>query len=233
MQYSGNFSGSTPYIVRYKLSATGLVPGVIVCSGPDGSSGEIIVTAATATANQMGTCLDAADARTGETLVYSTTQGNAEGAYSVIINPDQILRAQMVMGATGTAMTLDTIVTAASNGLTTVGGTSVASPDLDQGTVWYVSGANVGRSRKIVSTSSVTATVVVPFAGNAVGDTFLYAGISPGLQGITLTTSVQNCRADIAVATGVNITAVKMECNGINDSFVHVVLTDSVFQQTT
>jgi hypothetical protein len=149
------------------------------------------------------------------------------------VNPDAILRALMVTGATGTSMTQDTIVTAASNGLTTVGGTSVASPDMDQGTVWYTSGANIGKSRKIGSTSSVTATVIVPFAGNAVGDTFLYAGISPGYQGVTLTTSVQNARADIAVATGVNITTVKMECNGSTDSYVNVCMTDHVFQQTT
>lgn len=233
MQYSGNISGSTPYIVRYKVSATGLAAGVIVCSAPDGSSGEIIVTAATATANQMGVVLDAANARTGETLTYSTTQGADEAAYSVIINPDQVLRALMVTGATGTSITQDTIATASSNGLTAVGGTSVASPDMDQGTLWYTSGANVGRSRKITSTSSVTATVIVPFAANVVGDTFLYAGISPGLQGITLTTSVQNARADIAVATGVNVTAIKMECNGSTDSFVHVVLTDHVFAQIT
>ena len=234
MQYSGNISGSAPYIVKYKVSATGLAPGVIVCSAPDGSSGEIIVTAATATANQMGTLLDASNSRTGETLTYSTTQGAEEAAYSVIINPDQVLRALMVTGATGTGMTQDTIVTASSNGLTGVGGTSVASPDMDQGTYWYTSGANVGRSRKITSTgATVTATFIVPFAANAVGDTMLYAGISPGLQGITLTTSVQNARADIAVATGVNVTAIKMECNGANDSFVHVVLTDHVFAQIT
>lgn len=232
MQYLGCFSGASPVIKRYKVSATGMTPGVIACAGPDGSSGEMIVTAATATANQIGTLIDASST-VGETLTYSTVQGAAEAIYGVIINPDQIIRAQMVMGATGTAMTQDTIVTATSSGLTTVGGVSVASPDMDQGTVWYTSGANVGRYRKIVSTSSVTATVVVPFAANAVGDTFLYAGISPGLQGITLTTDVQKCRADIAVATGVNVTAIDMERNGINDSFVHVVLTDGVFNQTT
>jgi hypothetical protein len=234
MQYAGNLSGSTPYIVRYKVSATGLAAGVIVCAAPDGGSGEIIVTAATATANQMGSLLDAANARTGETLTYSTTQGAEEAAYSVIINPDQVLRALMVTAATGTSMTQDTIATASSNGLTWVGGTSVQSPDMDQGTVWYTSGANVGRSRKITSTgATVTGTVIVPFAANAVGDTILYAGISPGLQGITLTTSVQNARADIAVATGVNVTTIKMECNGSTDSYVHVVLTDHVFAQTT
>ena len=233
MQYAGCIGGGSPMIVRFKVSATGMTPGVIACSAPDGATGEMIVTATTATANQVGTLLDAADSRTGETLTYSTTQGAAEAIYSVIINPDQLIRGLMVTGATGTAITGDTIVTAASNGLTTVGGTSVASPDMDQGMVWYTSGANVGRSRKIVSTSSVTATVVVPFAANAVGDTFQYAGICKGLQGITLTTDVQKFRADIAVATGVNVTTVNMEMNGTTDSYATVVLTDSVFQQTT
>jgi len=232
MQYKGNFSGSSPVVIRYKVSATGLVAGVIVCAAIDGSSGEMIITAATATANQMGLLADSASA-VGETLTYSTTQGDAEASYGVIVNPDAILRGLMVTGATGTSITQDTVVTAASNGLTVVGGTSVASPDMDQGTIWYTSGANVGRSRKITSTSSVTATVIVPFAANAVGDTFLYAGISPGLQGITLTTSVLNLRADIAIATGVNVTTVKMECNGSTDSFAHVVMTDHVFAQIT
>lgn len=233
MQVSGYMGGGSPMIVRFKVSATGMTPGVIACAGPDGSSGEMIVTATTATANQIGTLIDAANSRTGETLTYSTTQGAEEAIYSVIINPDQIIRGLMVTGATGTSITGDTIVTAASNGLTAVGGTSVASPDMDQGTIWYTSGANVGKSRKIGSTSSVTATVIVPFAANAVGDTFCYAGISKGLQGITLTTDVQKFRADIAVATGVNVTTVHMELNGTGDSYAQVVLTDSVFQQTT
>jgi len=233
MQYMGRMGGGSPMIVRFKVSATGMAPGVIACAAPDGSSGEMIVTAATATANQIGTLLDAANSRTGETLTYSTTQGAEEAVYSVIVNPDQLIRGLMVTGATGTTITGDTIVTASSNGLTAVGGTSVASPDMDQGTIWYTSGANVGKSRKITSTSSVTATVIVPFAANAVGDTFCYAGISRGLQGITLTTDVQKFRADIAVATGVNVTCVNLELNGTTDSYAQVVLTDSVFQQTT
>lgn len=233
MQYMGCMGGGSPMIVRFKVSATGMTPGVIACAAPDGSSGEMIVTAATATANQIGTLLDAANSKTGETLTYSTTQGAEEAVYSVIVNPDQIIRGLMVTGATGTAITGDTIVTAASNGLTAVGGTSVASPDMDQGTIWYTSGANVGRSRKITSTSSVTATVIVPFAANAAGDTFCYAGISKGLQGITLTTDVQKFRTDIAVATGVNVTTVHLELNGTRDSYAQVVLTDCVFQQTT
>lgn len=233
MQYLGNFSASAPVIVRYKVSATGLAPGVIVCAAPDGASGEMITTAATATANQIGLLADAA-AKDGSTLTYSTTQGADEAVYGVITNPDMFIRGLMVTGATGTAITGDTIATASSNGLTWVGGTSVASPDMDQGTVWYTSGANVGKSRKITSTgATVTGTVIVPFAANAVGDTLCYAGIGVGLQGITLTTDCQKFRADIAVATGVNVTTHRMELNSRFDSYVVVTLGDCMWSQTT
>lgn len=234
MQYAGSFSGSAPVIKRYKASATGLSAGCIVCSAPDGGSGQIIISAATATANQMGICLDTSDAFTGAPVTYSTTQAADEAVYGVIVNPDAFLRALMVTGATGTAITGDTVATAVSNGLTVVGGTSVASPDMDQGMIWFISGANAGKSRKIGSTSSVTATVLVPFPyASAVGDSFAYAGICPGLQGITLTTGIQNARVDIAVATGVNITALDMEMNGLTDSYVTSTYGDCLWTQTT
>ena len=232
MQYAGCFSGSAPVIKKYKASATGMAAGVIVCAAPDGGTGQMIVTAATATPNQLGTLLDIGSLQ-GAPIAYSTVQGADEAVFSVIVNPDQMIRGLMVMGATDTTLTADTIVTSTSSGLTTIGGTSVASPDMDQGVVWYTSGANVGKSRKIVSTSSATATVGVPFAANAVGDTFIYAGINVGLQGITLTTSVQNFRSNIAVATGVNVTTLDLELNGISDTYVTVTLGDCVWCQTT
>jgi len=232
MQYAGCLCGAAPVIKRYKASATGMVAGAIVCAQANGSSGQMIVTAATATANQLGSLLDTGVGPNAP-ITYSTTQGADEAVYGVIVNPDQMLRALMVTGATGTALTADTIVTATASGLTTIGGTSVASPDMDQGIVWYLSGANVGRSRTIGSTSSVTATVIVPFAANAIGDTFVYAGLNIGLQGMTLTTSVQNVRSDIAVSTGVNATTIDLELNGISDSYVTATLGDCVWCQTT
>lgn len=232
MQYLGAFSGNSPVIKRYKASATGMAAGVIVCAQANGSSGQMIVTAATATVNQLGSLLDTGNLN-GAPVTYSATQGADEAVYGVIVNPDQMLRALMVTGATGTALTADTIVTATASGLTTIGGTSVASPDMDMGLVWYLSGANVGRSRTIGSTSSVTATVIVPFLANAIGDTFVYAGLNIGLQGMTLTTSVQNVRSDIAASTGVLATAIDFELNGIYDSYVTATLGDCVWCQTT
>lgn len=233
MQYMGNMSGSAPVIRKYKASATGYVPGIIMLRSAANASGQMSTSTTTSTADALGLLMDNANPVTGETLTYSTTQGAEEAVYSVIVNPDAILRAQMVTGATGTAITGDTIVTASSNGLTAVGGTSVASPDMDEGIIWYTSGANVGKSRKVTSTSSVTATVLVPFAANAVGDTYCYAGVNLGLQGVTLTTDLKNVRTDIAVSTGATLSCIGLELNGRTDSYIQLVIGDSVYNNVT
>lgn len=221
-------------IRKFKVSATGYVPGVIMLRSAANAPGQMSISTTTSAAKALGLLLDAANPVTGETLTYSTTQGDPEAVYSVLINPDQMLRAQMVTGATGTAITGDTIVTASSNGLTFVGGTSVASPDMDEGIVWYTSGANVGKSRKITSTgATVTGTVIVPFAANAVGDTFCYAGVNLGLQGVTLTTDLLKVRTDIAVSTGATLSCVGLELNGTGNSYIQLVIGDSVFNNVT
>ncbi|MFN3077998.1 MAG: hypothetical protein ABT940_14225, partial [Alphaproteobacteria bacterium] len=182
MQYFGNLSSSTPIIKKYKASAA-LAEGIVVIKSAANASGQMSTSTTTSIANALGHILDnGLSLAAGGALTYSTTQGADEAVFGVIVNPDQILLAKMVTGATGTGITADTIVTASSNGLTAVGGTSVASPDMDEGILWYTSGANVGKSRKITSTSSVTATVLVPFAANAVGDTDCYACLNIGLQ---------------------------------------------------
>lgn len=224
MQYMGNLSGSAPILKRYKASATGYVVGIVMIKSAANAAGQMSVSTTTSIANALGLLMDTTN-KSGESVTYSTTQGDAEAVYGVIVNPDAILRAQMVTGATGTSITGDTIVTASSNGLTWVGGTSVASPDMDEGIVWYTSGANVGKSRKITSTgATVTGTVTVPFAANAVGDTLCYAGLNVGLQGCTLTTDLKSVRTDIAVSTGATFSILDFELNGTTDSYVHLTL---------
>lgn len=232
MQYIGNFSSSTPVVKKYKASAA-LAIGVIGVRSTANASGQVSTSTTTTATDSLGIVLDNGN-NLGVPFTYSTTQGDPEAVWSLIVNPDQILRAQMVTGATGTSITQDTIATASSNGLTFVGGTSVASPDMDEGIVWYTSGTNVGKSRKITSTgATVTGTVIVPFAANAVGDTFCYAGVNIGLTGVTLTTDLKNVRADIAVSTGASLTCLDLELNGAADSFIHLVLGDAAFNNAT
>lgn len=232
MKYAYNLSSSTPIIKKYKASAA-LAEGIVVIKSAAGASGQMSTSTTTSIANALGLIVDnGMAAAAGGPITYSTTQGADEAVFGVIVNPDQVLRAQMVTGATGTGITADTIVTASSNGLTFVGGTSVASPDMDEGIVWYTSGANVGKSRKITSTgATVTGTVTVPFAANAVGDTFCYAGVNIGLQGVTLTTDLKNVRADIAVSTGATFSIIDLELNGANDSYIHLTLGGNAWLQ--
>ncbi len=233
MKVLGYISSSTPVMKKYKSSATTLVAGIIGLRSAANAAGQVSVSTTTSFGDAVGFILDQGE-KFGATTSYSTTQGAVEGVVTLICNPDMILRAQMVTGATGTSITQDTVATAVSNGLTVVGGTSVASPDMDEGLIWFTSGANVGESRKITSTSTVTATVLVPFPrASAVGDTFLYAGVNLGLTGVTLTTDLKNVRADIAIATGASATVWDVELGGASDSYVHLVLGDQVWTNAT
>jgi hypothetical protein len=232
MEFSGLLSSATPVIKKYKASAA-QAAGTVVLRSAANASGQFSTSTTTSFGDALGYCLDNGE-KFGAVTAYSTTQGAVEGVFSIIINPDAILRAQMVTGATGTGITQDTVVTAVSNGLTVVGGTSVASPDMDEGLIWFTSGANLGLSRKITSTSSVTATVIVPFPRtSAVGDTFLYAGVNIGLTGVTLTTDLQKVRADIAVSTGASATCIDVDLAGANDSYVYLVIGDHVLSMAT
>ena len=237
MQYAGSWSGSSPIIKKYKASATGYIPGIVMLRSASNASGQMSTSTTTGVADAIGLLLDNGDASvatgSGAGITYSTTQGDPEAVFSVIVNPDAILRAQMVTGATGTAITADTIVTAASNGLTAVGGTSVASPSLDEGIIWYTSGANIGKSRKITGVSSVTATVVVPFAANAAGDTYCYAGPNLGLQFVTFTTALTAVRADAVNSSGAAMGVWDLELNGTTDSYVLLTYGDSAWTYTT
>ncbi|MEQ1844125.1 MAG: hypothetical protein ABL983_00940 [Nitrospira sp.] len=232
MKYSGNLSSSTPVIKKYKASAA-LAAGIVGVRHVANASGQVSTSTTTTATDSYGLVLDNGE-KFGAVTTYSTTQGAVEGVVSVIVNPDQILRAQMVTGATGTSITQDTVVTAVTNGLTVVGGTSVASPDMDEGLIWFTSGGNLSESRKITSTSSVTATVLVPFPRtSAVGDTYLYAGLNIGLTGVTLTTDLKNVRADIAVSTGASLTPIEFDLAGANDSYVYLMLGDCVWNNAT
>lgn len=227
MQQSGFITSSTAVIKKYKASAA-QAAGTLVLRSAANASGQFSTCTTTSIAAYLGYCLDNGE-KFGAATAYSTTQGDVEGVFSVIINPDIILRAQMVTGATGTSITQDTVATAVTNGLTVVGGTSVASPDMDEGLIWFTSGANMGLSRKITSTSTVTATVIVPFPRtSAVGDTFLYAGLNVGLTGLTLTTDLQNVRADIAINTGAELTAIEFDLAGSTDSYIYMTPATSV-----
>ena len=101
---------------------------------------------------------------------------------------------------------------------------------MDEGTVWYTSGNNGGASRKITSTTTtLTVTVIMPFAANAIGNRYSTIPYSPGnTAGVTMTTDLQNVRAEIA-ATGATAACVDLELNGNTNSSMHLLPMDSIF----
>ena len=234
MQYLGAFSGNSPVIKRYKASATGYVPGIIMAASVGNASGQISTSTTTTVTDTIGILVDNGNLQ-GASVLYSTTQGADEAVFGVIVNPDAIIRAQMVTGATGTALTANAITTATSSGLnaTSSSAPDMSSPSVDVGTIWYTSGANVGKSRKITSIAATVATVIVPFAANAVGDTFIYAGPGIGLRFVTTTTDLLKVRNDAVNSSGCALAVLDFELNGTGDSFVHLTYQDCVWNYTT
>jgi hypothetical protein len=230
MQLGYLLNGGTPVIKKYKMAA-GLAAGIIVLVPAAGATG-LSTSTTTSWAASVGLTMDAI-LSAGQPVTYSTTQGAVEYLQSVVINPDAVLRSLMVGSAANAAVELRTVGTASSNGLTavgTAGETDPSSPDMDEGSVWYVSGANGGASRKITSTTTtLTVTVVMPFAGNKIGDRFSTIGYTVGtVGGVTQSTNLLNTRVDIA-ATGAASVVVDLELKGNTDSYLHLVATDHAF----
>jgi hypothetical protein len=221
-------------IKKYKMSATTQNEGIVMLRSAANAAGQISISTTTSLADALGLLLDTGVYQ-GAVVEYSTVQGDPEGVASVIINPDLVLRALLVDTAANGAQTQGEVTTAASNGLSVTSTTGVAdytSPQHDEGLVWYTSGGAASQSRKITSTAATALTVLVPFAANAVGDTFLATPSNVGLQTGTLSTDLLNFRADLA-PTGAALSIVDFELNGATSSYVHFVLTDHSYAVVT
>ena len=226
MQYSYLLSGGKTSIKKYKMAAS-IAEGVIVLVSAANAVG-LSTSTTTSWADSVGLTVDAGILKQGVPVTYSTTQGAEEYIQSVLTNPDAVLRALLVGTAGNAAMTSNTVATASSNGLTAVGGNTMSNQDA--GYLWYVTGANAKRSRKITSVSTVTATVTMPFAANAVGDTFLSISQAPGSLGATMSTDLKNVRADnVALGSDCEARCVDVVMNGISDSYVDLIQTDHAF----
>jgi hypothetical protein len=234
MQFLGLLSGGSPIIKKYKAAA-GHAAGIMLLQPASAATG-VSTSTTTSWVNSVGLSLDG-NIAVGAPVTYSTVQGDVEYLQSVIVNPDAILRALMVSGATGTAIETRTVDTASSNGLTAVclsTDTNPSSPDMVNGTVWYSTGSNASQSRRITSTTTaVTVTVIVPFAANASGQKFFTVPYSQGMSGtagaiLTMTTDLKKVRAELAI-TGATATVLDLETNGAGDSYLHLLQMDSVF----
>ena len=233
MKFAYLLGGGTPTIKKYKM-ALGHLAGIIVIEAAAGATG-LTTSTNTAWTNAVGLTLDAI-LSAGAPVTYSTTQGAVEYLQSVIINPDAVFAALLCGSAVSAQMEQRTVGTASSNGLTvvgTVGDTDPSSPDMDEGTVWYNSGVNGGASRKITSTTTtLTVTVVMPFAANVIGDKYLTVAATPGSLGVTMTTDLVNIDGS-AAKQGANARVIDMQLNGRANSYLELTASDHVFGTAT
>jgi hypothetical protein len=215
--------------------ATAGVPVVVAAANGAG----LALATSTAITDGVGVTVD--------TATYSTTPAaGAEGVVSVIINPDAVFRIRLNDGATAGTQ-LDYITESAGGSKTantiTTGNDAPNSPEMDEGTIVCVTGANAGQSRKITSTSATVATVTVGwYNNNASGDTFILVPFHPldvAADNVNLTSNLAEARQDIAVGTGADLRVMDLVFDlasleaARNNSYVFAVLDDHVLQTAT
>jgi hypothetical protein len=230
MDFAYDLSGTTNATIRrYQVAATNTVVGKPFLV-PAASGSGIVTATTTSTAKAVGVNID-----TAGTYVTAQQSDNSdtERACGIIINPFAVYKLLMTGGATeGTAMVLHTAASGGSDGLTIVSDVNTDSPELDEGTCYCISGANVGISRKITSNSTtMTFTVAWP-RDVAAGDLFVVAPYNP-LQGVTLqlTTLLTQADASIAVGTGAAFKTIELTWGGDEartNSYVHAMLANHV-----
>ena len=136
-------------------------------------------------------------------------------------------------------MVLLTNTSASAGGTTITDATNVGTATTASGTVWCISGNNVGQSRRIITFNSASNIVVtVPFPNAiAVGDTFLQVpwSIEPGVGCGNVQSSTLFTQADqtIAAGTGGVATVTWIEQNGRSDSYVLFQLQDQLYKDAT
>ena len=227
MKIGGTIYGGSQLAVRYKIGASFATLGVITRAGTAG----IQPATTTSFADSLGVTADIA--------TYSTTQGDAEGLVSVYNRPDSIFDALMSGGAAAnTALTTLSNTAVSTTGLL-ITDADVGTASMANGTVWGVSGANLGQSRVITTFSASTSiAVTVPFLNDiAVGDTFCQCPWSSnGAAGngtLQATTNIDQANAAIVSGTGGEVAIYELVLNGATDSHVRFLVIDHLLGQNT
>lgn len=230
--------GGAAHRIKLKVGATVSNAGTIVISDT-GPNAECLPATTTSFADSYGISLD--------TATYSATQADlstTDRQVTVDARPDCIIRARMSGSATTGANLTLLANTAASTGGTLITDADVGTADMVSGTVWCITGANVGHSRIITTHSASTSfTVIVPFPRTiAVNDEFLWcpysrlggAAARDGAGNVQATgTDFLDADASIASGTGGVVAVTELQLNGRGDSYVLFVLQDHALLNAT
>lgn len=237
MEFAYDLSGGTPVLKKYRVAATNTVVGRHYTKTVDGGVGVVLGTT-TGAVDFIGVNVDAPG-------TYAAAQ-NSDGSenaklVTLIINPLAVYKARLSGGATdGTALTARSVTTAQTDGLTVVhSGYDSSSPDMDEGTIWGLTGANAGIARSLTTTANGTTTVILAFPrDSAVGDTYALAPIAP-TRSITAQFTTNCTEVDASAAISGDATVVVTEMllndgagNGLTESYAFIQFCDSLFGAT-
>lgn len=238
MEVAGLLSGGAPILKKYQIAQTVSNVGVPLLVADAAEAGLDLGITTEPFVDLVGANIDTATFVTAQ----QTDGSSAERTVTVVINPDAIYRNRLSGGATeGTALTQYTILTATTDGLDVTGsGVDFASPQFDEGAVWFYTGANTKQIRRIVATSSAVITVSPAFENDhQAGDIFLIAPYSPvptDAQTMQVTTNLFEADASIAVGTGGAVSVIQykhedLAGDGTLQSYVDFVVPDHFLNQ--
>ena len=238
MDFAYDLSGNgVPVLRKYQVAATNAVAGRHYLKAADGGVG-IVLGTTTGAVDFIGVNIDAP----GTYAAAQNSDGSDNAKYTtLIINPMAVYRARLSGGATdGTALTARTVTTASTDGLTvTHSGYNSSSPDMDEGVIWGLTGANAGVYRKVTGTADGTTTVILAFPrDDAAGDTYALAPIYP-TRSITaqFTTNCTEVDASAAISGDATVVVTEMILNdaanrGTTESYALIQFCDSLFGAT-
>ncbi len=228
MNFAYDITQASPLMRKFQygvsLTQVGIPFTVSAAAGPG-----VVIGTTTGATDLVGISYDKGlDQFDGLQSTYSTTQGvgaaSAERTVTLNISPFAVWAARISGGATeDTTLAAQTVTTASAGGTAvTTAASWTSAVEYADGTVWGITGANLGRIRKITSSSSTAGTVTQPFDyAVAVGDVFARVPWTP-MMAITvqLTTNLYQANAIISVGTGAPFRVVDLRLNGLTDSEV-------------
>jgi len=227
MELAYTLHGAAPKVKSFQVAATVSNVGVPLLIPVGGGAGLAAATA-TSCADMVGVTLDTATFATAQ----NTDGSDPAAIVKVIINPDAVWRIKLSGSATtGTVLTAQTEDTGSTTGLLVTTGFDYSSPQVDEGTIWGLAGANQGKVRKITTTSTTAATVTVAFPLDiAIGDTFLHVPYH-AIQSptITLTSDFLELDASVALtASAAELVPIESIFDAAGDSFTFAIAGDHV-----
>lgn len=226
MEVIGYLSGGTALLKKYQVAETFSNAGVPALIDQTTEAG-VNLPATDGAEDMVGVTLDTAT----KTVTQGQGTSSAEALVTIDIRPDAIISMRFSGGATtGTAMPVQTNTTQNTGGVTCTTGATWSSPTYVDGTMWGLSGSNVGQHRKITTVSSTVGTVLIPFDYTLEeNDTFLRIPVSP-MSSILVQLTSNFLEANVAadIATDAEFLMIGHELNGTRDSYGHFVSVDHI-----